>query len=187
MRTQKKFWKLGRKECNTEVFDINADAELIIREGNYQYNVHDLVRKFGSSLEIFLPFVVEERLNRLFTIFDRNMKQAGYRGKFFYHYPMKVNQNREAVLPLVSEGAHLEVGSHNELTLVRKLWESDSVNTKIRILCNGPKTKAYVDLIHHLAERSVRVVPIRAFGRRDRGAWQDTQSETFTLSYRIAD
>ncbi|MEK7541436.1 MAG: hypothetical protein AAB533_01150 [Patescibacteria group bacterium] len=159
-RSQKKFWKLGRKESDTSVFDVNADAELIIREGNYQYNVHDLVRKFGSSLEIFLPFVVEERLNRLFTVFDRNIKQLGYKGKFFYHYPMKVNQNREAVLPLVSEGAHLEVGSHNELALVRKLWESDSVNTKIRILCNGPKTKNYVDLIHHLAERAVRVVPI---------------------------
>ncbi|MBI3630926.1 MAG: hypothetical protein HY221_01135, partial [Candidatus Sungbacteria bacterium] len=138
-RNQKKFWKLGRKECDTSVFDVNADAELVIREGNYQYNVHDLVRKFGSSLEIFLPFVVEERLNRLFNVFERHMKQTAYKGKFFYHYPMKVNQNREAVLPLVSEGAHLEVGSHNELTLVRKLWESDSVNTKSGFCATGRK------------------------------------------------
>ena len=142
------------------MFDVNVDGELIIREGNYQYNVYDLVRKFGSSLEAFLPFVVEERLNRLFTVFERHMKQAEYKGKFFYHYPMKVNQNREAVLPLVSEGAHLEVGSHNELMLVRKLWDNENVNTKIRILCNGPKTKAYIDLIFRMAERAVRVIPI---------------------------
>lgn len=160
MRNQKKIWKLGRKEFDTSAFDINADAELVIREGNYQYNVHDLVRKFGSSLEIFLPFVVEERLNRLFAVFDHHMKHQGYKGKFFYHYPMKVNQNREAVLPLVSEGAHLEVGSHNELTLVRKLWENENVNTKIRILCNGPKIKAYIDLIYQMVERGVRVMPI---------------------------
>ena len=159
-RSQKKFWKLGRKEHNTEMFDANGEGELVIREGNYQYNVHDLVRKFGSSLEIFLPFVVEERLNRLFNAFDRHMKAMAYKGRFFYHYPMKVNQNREAVLPLVSEGAHLEVGSHNELSLVRKLWESDSVNTKIRVLCNGPKTKVYIDLIFQMAERGVRVMPI---------------------------
>ncbi len=159
-RSQKKFWKLGRREHHTEMFDVNVDGELIIREGNYQYNVYDLVRKFGSSLEAFLPFVVEERLNRLFTVFERHMKQAEYKGKFFYHYPMKVNQNREAVLPLVSEGAHLEVGSHNELMLVRKLWDNENVNTKIRILCNGPKTKAYIDLIFRMAERAVRVIPI---------------------------
>jgi arginine decarboxylase len=155
-----RFWKLGRKEFNTAIFDINSDGELVIREGNYQYNVYDLVRKFGSSLEIFLPFVVEERLNNLLAAFERHMKQSGYKGKFFYHYPMKVNQNREAVLPLVSEGAHLEVGSHNELALVRKLWESDSVNIKIRILCNGPKTASYVDLIHRMWEKQLKVIPI---------------------------
>ncbi len=156
----KSFWKLGKKEFNTQIFDVNDDGELVIREGNYQYNVHELARKFGSSLEVFLPFVLEERLNGLFTIFGEEMKQAGYRGKFFYHYPMKVNQNKEAVLTLVSEGAHLEVGSVNELSLVKKLWESASVNNKIRVLCNGPKTKAYVDLISRMWDDHLSVVPI---------------------------
>ena len=156
----KGFWKIGKKELNTHIFDINDDEELVVREGNYQYNVHELVRKFGSSLEVFLPFVLEERLNGLFTIFGEKIKQAGYRGKFFYHYPMKVNQNKETVLTLVSEGAHLEVGSANELTLVKKLWESASVNNKIRVLCNGPKTKTYVDLIFRMWDDHLSIVPI---------------------------
>lgn len=158
--TSKRFWKIGKKEFNTHIFDVNGEGELVIREGNYQYNVHELARKFGSSLEIFLPFVLEERLNGLFTIFGEEMKQAGYRGKFFYHYPMKVNQNKETVLTLVSEGAHLEVGSANELALVKKLWESASVNNKIRVLCNGPKTKGYVDLIFRIWEDHLSVIPI---------------------------
>jgi hypothetical protein len=29
----KKFWKLGKKEHNTQYFDINKDGELIIYEG----------------------------------------------------------------------------------------------------------------------------------------------------------
>ncbi|MBI2056271.1 MAG: hypothetical protein HYT37_02730 [Candidatus Sungbacteria bacterium] len=158
--TAKSFWKIGKKEFNTHIFDVNGEGELVIREGNYQYNVHELARKFGSSLEVFLPFVLEERLNGLFTTFAEEMKQAEYRGKFFYHYPMKVNQNKEAVLTLVSEGAHLEVGSVNELALVKKLWETSSVNNKIRVLCNGPKTKAYVDLIFRMWEDHLWVVPI---------------------------
>ena len=140
-KAYRQFWKLGNREVDTEMFDVNKDGELVIREGHYQYNVYDLARKFGTSLEIFMPFVVEERLNKLVNVFTRHMKQTGYKGKFFYHYPMKVNQNKEAVLPLVSEGAHLEVGSVNELTLVCKLWEGNSVHHNIRVLCNGPKTR----------------------------------------------
>lgn len=159
-KTTKQLWKLGNRDVGTEMFDINQQGELIIREGHYQYNVHDLVRKFGSSLEIFMPFVIEDRLNKLHNIFNSTIKRAGYKGKFFYHYPMKVNQNKEAVLPLVSEGAHLEVGSVNELSLVRKLWEGDAVHHNIRVLCNGPKTRSYVDLIFHMCEKQLRIVPI---------------------------
>jgi arginine decarboxylase len=159
-KSYKQIWKLGNREIGTDVFDVNKDGELIIREGHYQYNVHDLVRKFGSSLEIFMPFVVEDRLNKLYDIFNGHIKHIEYKGKFFYHYPMKVNQNKEAVLPLVSEGAHLEVGSVNELTLVRKLWEEDAVHHNIRVICNGPKTRSYVDLIHHMWEKQLRIVPI---------------------------
>ena len=55
-------------------------------------------------------------------MFNDQIKILKYRGKFSYHYPMKVNQNKEVVMPLVSEGANLETGSVNELWLVKKLW-----------------------------------------------------------------
>ncbi|MEK9132871.1 MAG: hypothetical protein AAB606_04150 [Patescibacteria group bacterium] len=160
MKNYKKFWKLGRKEFNTEHFDINGDGELIIHEGNYQYNVFDLARKFGSSMELFFPFIVEERLRHLQEVFADNLKKADYKGKFTYHYPMKVNQNKEFVLPLVAEGAHLEVGSANELWIVKKLWEGESFHSKIRVLCNGPKTPAYIQLIDQLRNNGLAIVPI---------------------------
>lgn len=160
MKNFKKFWKIGRKEFNTEYFDINKDGELVIKEGNYQYNVHDIVRKFGSPLEIFLPFIIEQRLNRLFEVTSDEMKRIGYKGKFTYHYPMKVNQNKEFVLPLVSEGAHLEVTSTNDLLIVKKLWEGENFQPKIRVLCNGPKTGHYVQAIRHLRENGLTIIPI---------------------------
>lgn len=160
MKNFKALWKLGKKEFNTEHFDINRDGELIIREGNYQYNVADLANKFGASIEIFMPFILEERLNNLYDILNANIKRLGYKGKCTYHYPMKVNQNKEFVLPLVSEGAHIEVGSPNELWLVKKLWQGESFHSKIRVLCNGPKTKQYINLIHELRENGLAIVPI---------------------------
>lgn len=156
----KRFWKLGDPEFNTQYFDVTRDGELTIREGNYIYNLHDLVKKYDSPLEVVFPFILEERLEDLIDYFNAYMKIQGYKGKFFYHYPMKVNQNKEFVLPLISEGAHMEVGSVNELWLVKKLWESERFHSKLRVLCNGPKTDEYLQLIGELRGKGLLIMPI---------------------------
>jgi arginine decarboxylase len=160
MKINKHFWKLGEREFNTQYFDVTKDEELVVHEGNYQYKLIELVKKFGSPLEIVFPFILEERLEDLIDLFNSYIKTFKYRGKFFYHYPMKVNQNKEIVLPLVSEGANLETGSANELWLVKKLWEQGNFNTKIRIICNGPKTNQYLNLITELKSKGLEIIPI---------------------------
>ena len=159
-RNWKKFWKLGIDEYNTQFFDITRDGELTVREGNYIYNLSDLVKKYGSPLEIVFPFILEERLEDLQDYFNAYMKIQGYRGRFFYHYPLKVNQNKEFVMPLISEGAHMEVGSVNELWLVKKLWEGEQFHSKLRVLCNGPKTDAYLKLIDELRGKDLSIMPV---------------------------
>lgn len=159
-KNYKHTWKLGLREFNTQYFDINKDGELIIREGNYQYNVYDLAKKFGSAVEIFLPSILEERLSHLFRTVALNTKRLAYKGKFTYHFPMKVNQNKEFMLPLVSEGAHLECASANDLWIVKKLWEGESFHSKIKVLCNGPKTEQYIALIKKLREAGLTIIPI---------------------------
>jgi len=156
----KKFWKLGAEEFNTQYFDITKEGELTVREGNYIYNISDIIKKYGSPTEIVFPFILEERLEDLHDYFHAYMKIQGYRGKFFYHYPMKVNQNKEFIMPLISEGAHMEVGSVNELWLVKKLWEEDKFHSKLRVLCNGPKTEAYIKLIEELRIKNLSIMPI---------------------------
>ena len=163
MKKKKKFrdfWKLGRDEFNTQYFSISKDHELVVHEGNYQYNVYDLTQKFGAPLEVAFPFIVEKRYLDLVSTFNFHIKDQGYKGRFFYHYPMKVNQNKEFVLPLISEGANLETSSYNELWLVRKLWEQDQFHSRIRVICNGPKTEKYLGLIQELKEKGLFIIPI---------------------------
>lgn len=156
----KKFWKLGVSEWNTEFFGVNKDGNLTVTEGYHIYNLKDLAKKFGTPLQVVFPFVIEDRLKDLIGYFQAYMKIYGYKGKFFYHYPMKVNQNKDFILPLLSEGANLEVTSANELWLVKKLWEAEKFNTKIRVFCNGPKTVQYLDLIEELRNKGMNIVPI---------------------------
>ncbi|MFA6515040.1 MAG: hypothetical protein WCT42_02120 [Candidatus Paceibacterota bacterium] len=156
----KKLWKIGSKDFNTQYFDFNKEGDLIIKEGHNIYNVKYLAEKFGTSLEIFMPFIIEERLEDLLDIAQAYSKKIGYKGKFFYHFPMKVNQNKEAIMALVGEGAHLETSSYTDLYLIKKMLEQESFNPNIRILCNGPKTDKYMNLIDELQHRGVKIFPI---------------------------
>jgi arginine decarboxylase len=156
----KKFWKLGVDEWNTQFFGIDKEGDLTITEGHHVYNFNDLAHKYGTPLQVIFPFIIEDRLKDLIGYFQAYMKIYGYKGKFFYHYPMKVNQNKEFILPILSEGANLEVTSTNELWLVKKLWEGEKFNSKIRVLCNGPKTDQYLDLIEELRGKGMNIVPI---------------------------
>lgn len=156
----RKFWKLGVDEFNTQMFDVGREGNLIATEGNHVYNIHDIAKKYGTPLQIFFPSIVEDRLKDLIGYFQAYMKIYGYKGRFFYHYPMKVNQNKEFILPLISEGANLEVTSANELWLVKKLWEGEKFHNKMRVLCNGPKSDQYLDLIEELHVKGMNIVPI---------------------------
>ena len=73
---------------------------------------------------------------------------------------MNVNQNQEYVLPAVAEGVNLDVGSANELYLVKRMIEGERFSAKIRVTCNGPKTPKYMDLIEELRGKGLYVVPI---------------------------
>ena len=151
---------MGAEEFNTQFFGVNKEGELTATEGHNVYNLNDIAQKYGTPLSIIFPFIIEDRLKDLIGYFQAYIKIYGYKGRFFYHYPMKVNQNKEFILTLLSEGANLEVTSANELWLVKKLWEGERFNSKIRVLCNGPKTDQYLDLIKELRSKSMNIVPI---------------------------
>lgn len=156
----KKFWRLGADEYNTRHLDVNPDGELIVREGNFQYTIADIVKKYGTSTEIVFPSIIEARVRDLLETFSAYIKVLGYRGKFFYHYAMKVNQNQEFVLPAVSQGANLDVASANELYLVKQMIENEKFHAKIRVVCNGPKTPQYLTLIEQLRKKGLLIFPI---------------------------
>ncbi len=156
----RKLWKLGATEYNTQYFDFNKDGDLVVKEGNNIYNIRYLADKMGTSLEILFPFIIEERIEDFLDLAAHLSKKVGYKGKFLYHYPMKVNQNKEVVMALVGEGAHLETSSYNDLYLVKRMLEQESFNPNIRILCSGPKTDKYINLIDDLQHKGVKIFPL---------------------------
>src|SRR3989338_3058048 len=97
----KKFWKLGAEEFNTQFFGVTEEGELTIREGNYIYNLNDIVKKYGTPTEIVFPFILEERLEDLHDYFLAYMKIGGYKGKFYSRQSSYMPGNNSADLPNV--------------------------------------------------------------------------------------
>ncbi len=156
----KKIWKLGMEEFNTQYFDVSSNGDLVVKEGYYQYNIMDIVKKYGTVTEVFFPFILENRVRDLIELFNAYIKILNYKGKFYYHYVMKSNQNHEFVLPAIAEGANIEVSSANELFLVKRMLEQDKFDRKIRVSCNGPKTDQYISLIEELRDKGLIIIPI---------------------------
>lgn len=107
-----------------------------------------------------MPYVIEQRVEDLMDLFYDVIREYKYRGQFYYHYPMKVNQNREFVMPIISEGGNLETTSANELWVVKRLWEQHRFNSRIKVICNGPKTEQYLTLIAELKGNGLDIVPV---------------------------
>jgi arginine decarboxylase len=156
----KKFWKLGMEEFNTQYFGVSDNGDLVVSEGYYQYNIMDIIKKYGTATRVFFPFILESRVRDLIELFNAYIKILNYRGKFYYHYVMKSNQNSDFVLPAIAEGAHIEVSSANELFLVKRMLEQNKFNRKIRVTCNGPKTEQYISLIEELRDKGLIIIPI---------------------------
>ncbi|KKT00885.1 MAG: Arginine decarboxylase [Candidatus Nomurabacteria bacterium GW2011_GWA2_43_15] len=147
-------------EFNTQYFDVSPDGDLVVKEGHYQYNIMHIVRKYGTPARVFFPFVLENRVRDLIELFNAYIKILNYKGKFYYHYVMKSNQNEDFVLPAIAEGAHIETSSANELWLVKRMLEQGKFNRKIRVTCNGPKTEQYISLVEELKGKGLSVIPV---------------------------
>lgn len=151
---------LGDARLNTEVFSVSDTGDLIVTDSGTAHNIPDLVRAYASPLELFLPNLARKRVREVVDTFNAEMKTADYGASFSYHYPMKVNQRKEFVSTVIGAGAQIETSSHNELVLVRRFLDEIPDPKNLRILSNGPKTRAYIERIRTLHDEGFAIMPI---------------------------
>ncbi len=90
--------------------------------------------------------ILRRRMAQISERFARARDEAGYEGRYFGVYPVKVNQQRQVVEEIIEFGAEfdwgLEAGSKPELHAVLAMAEDvDGL-----IVCNGYKDREFVEL-----------------------------------------
>ena len=134
-------------------FGINEKGNVYVtpRKNGVQVDLKELVdelalRDVGVPVLVRFPDILDNRIEKTSTCFEKAAKEYDFKGENFIIYPIKVNQMRPVVEEIISHGKKfnlgLEAGSKPELHAVIAVnTDSDSP-----IICNGYKDQNYIEL-----------------------------------------
>ena len=131
--------------------DGHAAVKLQNSSGQVSVKFHDIVQGLyqrGFSLPILLRFgdLLAARIRTIHEAFGKAISESGYAGVYRGVYPIKVNQQQQAVADVVKFGRDfhhgLEAGSKAELIAALAYMHDPGAY----IICNGYKDAEFIDL-----------------------------------------
>ena len=137
----------------TSYFGINEQGNVYVTpcKDNTQIDLRDVMdelalRDITAPVLLRFPDILDNRIEKTASCFEKAKKEYGYKGQNFIIYPIKVNQMQPVVEEIISHGRKfnlgLEAGSKPELhAVIAVQCQSDSL-----IICNGYKDTSYIEL-----------------------------------------
>ena len=159
----------GLERWGAPYFSINPRGHISVEPRGERGSSLDLVdlveglqaRNLNLPLLIRFDDILEDRLERLNTAFERAITHYCYRGRYQGVFPVKCNQQRHVVEELVSCGERwrfgLEAGSKAELLIALSLVN----DPEALLICNGYKDQRYIEtaiLARRLGRKPVVVI-----------------------------
>jgi arginine decarboxylase len=134
-------------------FGINEKGHAYVcpRKNGVQVDLREVIdelsmRDVVAPVLLRFPDILDNRIEKTATCFEKAAKEYGYKAENFIIYPIKVNQMRPVVEEIISHGKKynlgLEAGSKPELhAVIATNMDNDSL-----IICNGYKDESYIEL-----------------------------------------
>ncbi len=148
-------------------FSISPDGTVLVTPDPghpHSVDLKSLVDRLidrGLELPILIRFngILRDRLRRIDRCFRKAITDHGYGNQYRCVFPIKVNQQREVVQQIVSEGSQLgfgiEAGSKPELLAAVAMGNND-----LPIVCNGFKDEEFIRLALHAQRLGRTVMPV---------------------------
>ena len=141
------------KGWGVSYFGINDKGHVYVspKKNSVQIDLQEVVdelatRHVTAPMLLRFPDILDNRIEKTSSCFEKARKEYGYKGENFIIYPIKVNQMQPVVEEIISHGRKfnlgLEAGSKPELhAVIAVQCQSDSL-----IVCNGYKDTSYIEL-----------------------------------------
>lgn len=137
----------------TSYFGINSEGDVYVTpcKDKTEINLREVMdelslRDVAPPVLLRFPDILDNRIEKTASCFDRASEEYKYKGENFIIYPIKVNQMQPVVEEIISHGRKfnlgLEAGSKPELhAVIAVQCQSDAL-----IICNGYKDQSYIEL-----------------------------------------
>jgi arginine decarboxylase len=155
---------VGRRDLH--FLDINENGELFIRFGDKSITFDELIGQiqvengkktaYTSSFTLRMPQMIDYQIKKLKTAFTVIVNQLGYSGQFGAVYPVKVNQRKDCVIPVLQADRTygLEAGTKAELFLIKSVIRDEKDRL---IICNGAKDPEYLHTIEQFVKEGYNI------------------------------
>src|SRR5210317_1197837 len=111
-----------------------------------------LIEKHGTPFRfIYLP-KIGDQIKKTRNLFNRAIKNNGYRGKYYFCYCTKCNHFYHLIQEALKHKVNLETSSAFDIDLILNLHKKGKIDTKRMIVHNGYKTDEYLNKIVRLQE-----------------------------------
>jgi arginine decarboxylase len=151
------------KSVFSEYMHYDENGDLWFRE----FKIGDLVREYGSPLEICDSRLLQERGFEWKQIVRKAAATVGYTGSFDYYYASKANMSFEYANSAFASGWHSETSSAQDLEHLLWMYQNGFIGLDLKILCNGFKLPAYVSMICTMHSLGFDITPVLDSGELD--------------------
>ncbi len=111
-----------------------------------------LIEKHGTPFRfIYLP-KIGDQIKKARNLFNRSIKNNGYKGKYYYCYCTKCNHFEHVVNEALKHNVNIETSSAFDIDLVEHLYKTKKLDKNRVIVHNGYKTDEYLQKIVKLHE-----------------------------------
>lgn len=119
------------------------DGKLFYRN----FDLSDIAKRYGTPLKVIFLDDIKEKILNLKQVFDFAVEQNKYTGKFIYATANKANYSAENLYISSMYSDSIEISSLNDLKLTLKLLKLRKVGRNKLLICNGIKSKLFLDSI----------------------------------------
>lgn len=105
----------------------------------------DVIKEFGTPLKItYLP-KISSQIQKAKQLFSDSIKRRNYPSQYHYCYCTKSSHFKFVLDEALKNDIHLETSSDFDIHLIRSLYQEGKFDENRYVVCNGYKTKEYVN------------------------------------------
>ncbi len=133
-------YKFTQKEFEVKNNELNL----------YDLDLMSLVKAYGTPLKLtYLPKISENIINAK-NWFKNAFEKHNYQGYYKYCYCTKSSHFKHVLEEVLKNDTHIETSSSFDINIVENLVEAKLMSKSNYVICNGYKSKQYIDNIARL-------------------------------------